>query len=362
MTLRVLVCGGTGVFGSLLIEALCATHEDLCITVASRTSTAAFPHLSKIILDLGDLKKFVEEVKNHDVVVIAAGPFQTLSPELARMAAESKVHYIDLCDHPPYFFSVWQQEKIWHESGRICLTGLSSLPGISLPLVKIASARFEKISEIKIGLFIGNANRKGRGAVFSALQGLDKKITVIANGEKVQKEAWSETECFEYPQPIGKVPSSLFSSPDPELINQIFGVPHVSVRVGFEWGAARFSFRIFKWLARAFGYGLVRKIVNIFFPFFSAMHAFGTERGSVTVLIKGQGKNGPLCLRAAVVGEKKGQRMASLPAALAILALARGEITKMGLQNLDAWIAPEIFLERLRQYGFEMIFEEMPCT
>jgi saccharopine dehydrogenase-like NADP-dependent oxidoreductase len=366
VSLRVLVAGGTGLFGQTIVQELLNSTLAIEVAIAARhlprgllPSVANGKPVEFITLNLHDLASLQHVLIGRDVLVLAAGPFQNLSPEIARVAAESGVHYIDLCDDPVYFSAVTALSAVWQGTARVCLTGLSSLPGISLPLATLLQEKFDRIDDIDIGLFIGNANRKGRGAVFSSLKALGQLVPVWREGTLTSRPGGTEAVDFPYPDPIGKVKSTLIASPDASAFVRFGPIKNLSARVGFEWALARAAFSFFRILAMAGAPALVRWLVNLMFPFFSLMHSFGTQRGSVTVLMRGEKNGQPCTWRASLVGESHGQKMASLPAVIACEALAKSEIVGEGVRPLNEWLPPREFLSRLEKHGFTLSLEKL---
>lgn len=366
MSFSVLVIGGTGVFGRYIVQDLMASPLDFEITVAARRKSAfdlTFPSRSPGLkfspCDLAVPGTWQPLVTAHDAVILAAGPFQGIPADLARFAAASGKHYLDLCDDPGYAERLRGMKAEFANARGILLTGLSSLPGISLPLAALAARNLDTVREARVGLFIGNRNRKGRGAVFSALQNLTGTVDIIEGGKLGRVPGWSRRVNYAYPEPIGTVPSYAFASPDPALFAEKFPLETLSVSVGFEWAAARATFRAFKFVADAGGYGLVKRAVKFFFPLFELAHGFGTERGCVSVTLVGtrDGRGHSVC--ASLYADRKGQRMASLPAVIACEAIAKGEVGKTGLTSLAEWIAPEDFLSRLEAKGMSLMIEDL---
>src|SRR5262249_53884719 len=156
--------------------------------------------------------------------------------------------------------------------GKTFLSGLSSLPGVSLPLASLISERFDQVERISIGMFIGNKNQKGRGAVMSALQGLARPALVIRQGKIKEIASWSEGELFPYPAPIGSVASYSFNSPDAVVFPNFIPCSELTVKVAFEWALARFIFSIFNQLSKWGLSKLVKGFAKLFFPLFALGH------------------------------------------------------------------------------------------
>ncbi len=365
MSFPVAVIGGTGVFGRYIVEELLASPVDFKITVTGRNPQhfhQTYPNPSKlkfISFDLNQLNEYQKLLKENSLVILAAGPFQYLSTQLAFLAASANTHYFDLCDDPGYLAEILGRSEDLQNISSVLISGLSTLPALSLFLMEKLISEMDFIDEVQIGLFIGNNNLKGPGAVFSAIEGLCRQSHFLMGGNIKEIISWSNPIDFEYPAPIGKIPSYAFPTPDLMFFQKLYSLKNFSARLGFEWSAARASFKIFQALIRRGQTKTVRRLVRLFFPVFSRFHAWGSSRGCVTLKGIGRKNQRSVICRASLMSDQKAQRMASLPAVIAAEALARGEILKNGLLYPHQWISPDLFFERMRGYGMELKLEEI---
>ncbi|MFO1464302.1 MAG: saccharopine dehydrogenase NADP-binding domain-containing protein [bacterium] len=362
----VIVIGGTGVFGRYIVEGLLDSGAPFQVTAAARNRAAFdrhFPQASSRLdfapVDIGNRNSVEAALAGKELVILAAGPFQELPATVAEVAAERGLHYLDIGDDPAYAAKLADLKPVFQAAGKLCLTGLSSLPGISLPLAASIADRFDRIEKISIGLFIGNKNQKGPGAVMSAIGNLGRPVTVIRRGVRAEVPAWSEGEKFPYPAPIGPVPSYSFNSPDPMVFPDYFPCAELSVKVGFEWALARLSFSIFKFLVRRGAQRLVQATTKLLFPCFALMHYFGSERGAVSVVLTGSKGSRSIRFRASLWGQERSQRMAAMPCVVAAEALVAGECNPSAVSDLLGWLPPASFLDRLAAKGFEVEVEEL---
>lgn len=366
MSISVLVIGGTGVFGRLIVSRLLTSPVAFHVTVGcrhpealARTAPELAAKTNSLYVDLSDADGLKRAAAKHDIVVVAAGPFQGLSANIADTIIQAGAHYIDLCDDPVFLRDIIAKAPLWQGSGRIALTALSSLSGVSLPLAALIAADCCTIQDIRVGLFIGNANRKGHGAVFSALDGLNTTATIYKNGAAKNIPGWSERMGYDYPAPIGMIPSYALPSPDAILFAQRYKFESFAAGVGFEWAAARLAFHFFRAATTYGGHKWVKKFVKTFFPVFELFHITGTKRGCVSVTLKGTRSAQPITRRASLVAEHDGQLMAALPTVIACEALARGDITRDGLLLPDEWMDPAAFLRQMASCGMTLLTEEL---
>ena len=361
----IIIIGGTGVFGRFIVEELQKSEVDFQITVAARRKSEFMKYfkseedLKFQHIDLKDESSIKKALQGKFLCIMAAGPFQGFSNDLVSIAAKEGVHYLDICDDPGYIEKIHAVKPALDTSQKIFITGLSSLPGISLPLAALIYERFDHVNSIDIGLFIGNNNQKGRGAVFSALDNLNQEVTVYKQGLKHKIPGWSHKQAFAFPEPIGKVPGYSFSSADPMLFAKHFQFNSLNVKVAFEWAIARWSFSWFKFLAGLGLHKFVKAMVSVMFPLFALAHNIGSERGAVTVTIKGENQKITKAFSVSIYADKKSQRMASLPCVIAAEAIAKNECSKTGLLALHEWMEPKTFFAKLEEKGMQLIIEEL---
>lgn len=177
---RILILGGHGVFGRLLATELLATTA-ATVVLAGRTprpAGATSTHAGKgertktVTMDLHDPASIVPELASVDVVVCAAGPFQTLSPELVLRSVGAGAHWLDISDDPGWIASVLHNpeiQRLAREQDLVVAPGLSTSPAISSALAELCLRELPSATSSRTAVFIGNRNPKGAGAIASAL-------------------------------------------------------------------------------------------------------------------------------------------------------------------------------------------------
>lgn len=327
--LRVLIPGGYGVFGSLLAAELLATTSARLV-IAGRDSEKA-AHICRslggvrcepLALDLRDRDAFRRVASGCFAVVCAAGPFQDLDPELPLVAVEAGAHWLDISDHEGWVIPLLEKgDASAREAGRTILPGLSTVPALSGVLVRWARQRLPESEKTRITLFIGNRNRKGAGSIASAFDSeFDEAVPVSL--------------------PIGRRLAYRFRSPDRALLKKELGLD-AEFRVAFEWSLANWLLprarpRAGSRLARA------RFLSRLSAPF----RAFGSDVSCLQAEVFGPQGNG--------VAEwllARGQRLAILPAAIALEALLAGELRGPGALSPAACFEPEEWIARLSARG-----------
>jgi uncharacterized protein YbjT (DUF2867 family) len=262
MAPRVLICGATGVFGQHLVHELDGKFD---LVLGSRK-----------LFDLRDPAALESAARGCFAVVCTAGPFQKLPPTLPHAAVRAGAHWIDIADPPSWILPLLADRELdaaARAKGLAVMTGQSSTPALSLSLLRHVAP---SATAARITLYIGNRNAKGTAAVASALEaGLDDPVTVEL--------------------PCGPRRAVRFASAD----TAISGI-HIDFRVAFEWRLAQLALKI----GRA-----PRLLATLAAP----LSRFGSDAGGLLVEADGR--------RAFLWAEHHGQRLAILPAALALESL-----------------------------------------
>ena len=128
--MKVLLIGGTGVFGSRLARLLIRDEHQVTLAARNRVRVQALASelgCDAITLDRdGDLSGVV----GFDVVIDAAGPFHTHGPDpyrLARAALKAGQHYLDLSDNAAFCAGIRALDTKAQAVGRAAISGLSSV-------------------------------------------------------------------------------------------------------------------------------------------------------------------------------------------------------------------------------------------
>jgi short subunit dehydrogenase-like uncharacterized protein len=331
---RVLIAGGSGTFGRLLAREILATasvtlilagRDREALTRACRSLDGAGPTQARV-LDLADPESFSRAAAGCFAVICAAGPFQTLDRGLPRLAVAAGAHWLDIGDDRGWILSLLENEALdaaARGAGTAVLPGVSTVPGLSGVLARWCRARAPRAVRARVVLWIGNRNRKGAAAIASALDsGFADPVFVRL--------------------PVGRVRAWRFRSADEALLARDLGLT-AEFRVAFEWGLSSLL------VASLQGVGSAERLSRWLSRLSAPTSVFGSDAGCLQVEVF-DAEESPAA-SASLTG--KGQRMAVVPAALAIEALLSGELSDRGCVNPAAWLPPEEWITRLGRRGME---------
>jgi saccharopine dehydrogenase-like NADP-dependent oxidoreductase len=212
--------GASGVFGRRVLKRLLPL-PGVEVRVACRKKEQAIG-LSKefgpMVVPLwGDVhrKKEVRSLaKGADALFHCAGPFRLQPIFPLEVALEERLHYADLGDDVEYLQKAYQAISASSCKDRLIIPGASSLPSITSLLARMAELRWGPIQKIRIHVFMGNRNPKGKGAIDYLIRALRKPFQAMRGGKWTPQRTWSEHIRYESRFLSGKHLFSLIESPD----------------------------------------------------------------------------------------------------------------------------------------------------
>lgn len=284
--MKVLVIGGTGVFGERLSRLLVRDGHD--VTIAARNLAAARALASRIgatarqIDRNGDLSA----LPGHEVVVDAAGPFHAYGPDpyrLARAALAGGAHYLDLADNAAFCAGITAVDPLARTAGRAAMSGLSSVPAISSAAVR-ALCGTETPLLIDSAILPGNRSPRGLSVMASILAQAGQPHPVYRGGHWTPIPGWSDPQ--DYPLPGGITRQGWrIEVPDTRLFPAHFGARTVDFRAGLELGVMRYGLAAFATLRRRFPFPVTLPLVRTFRLAAMLLAPFGTGTGGMSVSV-----------------------------------------------------------------------------
>lgn len=287
--MRVAVLGATGVFGERLCRLLARDGHDL-ILAARRP--APLQHLAAelgaIALPLdrrADLSALF--ALSPDVVVDAAGPFQSYSDDpyrLPRACLAEGAHYLDLCDDPAFCAGITILDAAARRAGRFALSGVSSVPALSSAAVADLARGLDVIDRIDSAILPGNRAPRGRAVIASILGQVGRPLQLWRGGAWEAARGWSMPRLYGLPGGLARR-GWLVGVPDITLFPAHFGARSVLFRAGLELGVMNHALAALSCLRSllpiAAPPGLMHRLATLLRP-------FGSDRGGMVVEVTGR--------------------------------------------------------------------------
>lgn len=350
MSLRVVVIGATGVFGSRIARRLAHDARFELILAARRAES-----LEALYASIGDSRLQVATLDaghpnfrhalaalRPQLVIHTAGPFQGQDYGVAEACMACGSHYIDLADGRGFVSGFDRLDKQAWRAGCLLVSGASSVPALSAAVVDAMLPHFATLEAIEHAINPGNRTPRGDATVASILGYCGRPIRVWRNGGWDEAHGWMDSRRQVFP--FGQRRVGVCDVPDLELFPARYPqVRTVLFRAGLELPLLQWATWSMAVLVRM---GVVRDL---------ARHAptlrrlserfvtFGSDVGGMAVELRGQDRAGePLHLRwwlDADAGD--GPQVPVTPAIVLARRMADGLIDKkgampcMGLLTLD---------------------------
>ena len=159
---RIVVLGGTGFFGSVIVDRLRQAGQN--VLAASRSS-------AEMKVDANNADELRSNLKLRDLVIDAAGPFQTRTPALIETAVRIGFDVIDLSDSPEYTAMIYEHEAPIGASGIRVLPACSTLSTVSAAALQMST--IDKPYRLTVYLRPESRFTANSGAVESFLRSIE---------------------------------------------------------------------------------------------------------------------------------------------------------------------------------------------
>ena len=296
---RVLIIGGTGVFGQRLAHHL-AGADGIALIVSSRNLERAEQLASKlgncakgIALDTKNgFNSSLEAIKPW-AVIDCSGPFQSAGYETAKTVIRSGAHMIDLADARRYLLGYKTAlDADAKAAGVIALAGASSTPTLSNVVVCSLTKGWQSVHSIDIFITPGGKSQVGEAVIEAVLSYAGKDIPIWRNGHLAKTKGWVTRTEVNIPG-LGNRWVSPVETADAELLGaQYPDLQHVSFKAGLESRLEHFGMNA---LANIVQLGFVSDLHSLA-PYLKSMRKLTrlttSDRGGMMVEIQGRDKTG----------------------------------------------------------------------
>ncbi|MES2548910.1 MAG: DUF4166 domain-containing protein [Pseudomonadota bacterium] len=284
--MKVLILGGTGVFGSRLARILGRDGHQLTIAARSLAPAQALAAELKATALQIDRNGDLAGLAGHDVIIDAAGPFHTYGADpyrLAKAALLSGAHYLDLADNAAFCTGITALDSLARQADRAAISGLSSVPAISSAAVRALCGSDQPI-HIDGAILPGNQSPRGLAVMASILAQAGPPFPVYQGGSWTTAPGWSDPQ--DYPLPGGLSRQGWrIEVPNTRLFPAHFGAKTVDFRAGLELGVMRYGLAAFAALRRRVPFPVTTPLVRAFRLAANLLAPFGTGTGGMSVAV-----------------------------------------------------------------------------
>lgn len=241
---RVLVIGGTGVFGKRLARHL-LTFEGIELFISSRTAATAENLVKELkasnpevpvhglALDLHkNLQTSLDQIRPF-VVVDCSGPFQSANFDAARTILKAGAHLVDLADARDYLANFsGQLDELARAQGVAALTGASSTPALSTCVVDHLTQGWQRVDTIDMCIVPGGKSEVGRSVIEAIMSYAGKQVPIWRDGRLSNVTGWRNARVVDIPD-LGRRRVAAVETLDAEYLGPLH---KVTSRVSFSAG------------------------------------------------------------------------------------------------------------------------------
>ncbi|WP_137110152.1 SDR family oxidoreductase [Rhodobacter sp. SY28-1] len=284
--MKVLILGGTGVFGERLARLLARDGHQ--ITIAARGLPAAqslAAELNATALQL-DRKGDLSALHGYQVIIDAAGPFHAYGADpyrLAKAALAAGSHYLDLADNAAFCAGITALDAEARTANKAAISGLSSVPAISSAAVR-ALAGTDCPLHIDSAILPGNRSPRGLSVMASILAQAGRPYPLYNAGRWTTVPGWSAPQDYALLGGLSRQGWRI-EVPDTRLFPAHFGAETVEFRAGLELGIMRYGLAAFATLRRVLPFPVTAPLVRAFRLAADLLAPFGTGTGGMSVTV-----------------------------------------------------------------------------
>jgi hypothetical protein len=353
---RVVILGGTGIFGGRIAAGLAASPE-IEVAIASRHPERATAFADKIgarcvKCDLSNAQSLTDVLQGAHLLIHAAGPFQGRDYRVAEACIAAGVNYLDLSDGREFVCGISTLDAAAKERGVTVVSGASSVPAITDAMIAELAAEFTAIDTIQIALSPGNQNPRGPSTIGAILSYVGVPIRVWEQGNWTTVIGWSDCRVLEYPPKVGRRRAYRCETPDLELFPCRWSARTVRFHAGVELNIINYTLSVMGRVRRIIPMPWMPRLAGVMTRLSRLVYRWGSKNGGLAVWITGANSTGvSIERRIAIVTDDDGPAAPSSPGILLgrkILledSLPRGAYPCVGLLTIGE------VMRHLEQYG-----------
>ena len=306
---RLLVIGGTGVFGRRLASHLvlhCADAIDELV-VTSRNAESAVALADELFLADGpnvrgiglDVHTSLGEVLTKErpwAVVDCSSPFQNANHDVPRAVMEHGAHVIDLADARDYLLNYETAlSRAAKANAVVGIAGASSTPALSGAVVRDLVSDWKRVDAIELSIVPGGRSEVGQSVLEAVLSYVGEPVPVWRGGRLDHVVGWSEPRAIDV-HGLGRRRVATVETVDAERLGNRYRVSDdVTFSAGLESFAEQHGLELLAklraWKLIPDPTGLARILHSV-----RRLTRWATEdRGGMTIEVRGTNAEGREC-------------------------------------------------------------------
>lgn len=356
MTLRVLVLGGYGNFGSYVCRAL-AGDDRIGLFVAGRdrakaerfaAGLAAANPVEAAVVDIGDPAEAMAGCR-PDLVIHTVGPFQSQDYRVARAAIACGASYCDLADARGFVAGIGALDGPAREAGVAVIAGASSVPCLTAAYLDAAAAEFAAIERVDYGISAAQQTNRGLGTASAILSYVGRPFTMLRDGAMRRVFGWQGLHSEVYPG-LGRRWFGYCDIPDLELFPARYQtLKSMRFCAGHEISLLHFGTWLLSWMVRLRVLPRLDRWSGLLLRASFLFDRWGSGRSGFHMYIEGRGKDGAALTRRhwMIARQGHGPNIPCMPAILIARKFAAGDAIAPGARPCLDLIALDEYLAAL---------------
>ncbi|MEO6920580.1 MAG: saccharopine dehydrogenase NADP-binding domain-containing protein [Collimonas sp.] len=341
--MKTVVLGGYGNFGARICRAL-AQSPGIELVIAGRDAKRAAQfaaelggRASSIRLDVSqsDLTQVLRGI-DAQLVIHTAGPFQQQGYSVPLAVAAANAHYIDLADGRRFVCDFPQAlDAAFRQTGRIAVTGASTVPALSSAVVTQLSEHWKSIDSVDICIAPAQTAPRGIATLAAVLDYCGEPIQVWQDGTWVTRHGWADLARIHFSRLRPRI-GALCDIPDLELFPLHYkGVRSVMFRAALEIGLSQRALAAMAWLRRAGVISHPERFAGLLNSTAKCLDFLGSALGGMVVRIAGTDADGRPVRQAwhIAADDDHGPEIPCMAAILLTRRLAKNTLTEAGAYN-----------------------------
>lgn len=292
----ILILGGYGGFGARLSRRLAARGHRILVAGRHRDKAVAFcdavPNCHPVVADRdGDLAAVLAEHR-PDLLIDAAGPFQTSGYHVIEACIAAGVDYLDLADGRAFVAGIGTLDAPARQAGIVAISGASSVPALSGAVVRDLAVGMEQIMSVEMAISASNRAAAGASVATAILSYAGKPLALWRGQHWTRAFGWQEMGLERFVlddgATLGRRLVALADVPDLELLpERLPGKPAVSFRAGTELAVQNATLWLASWLVRWRWIGSLSALAPWLLPLQRRMAGWGSDRSGMVVRLFG---------------------------------------------------------------------------
>jgi len=365
MSIRVLIIGGYGNFGSYIAKAL-SGDDYITLLIAGRS----LPKAKAFVQDLQSARPAEAlslDIDGHllqdfdkaqpDVVIHTTGPFQSQDYRVAKACVAFGCHYIDLADARKFVCGIGALDGAAKARNVLVVSGASSVPCLTAAIVDDYLPQFSMLQSLDYGISAAQQTNRGQATTSAVLSYVGKPISLLRQGVWRNVFGWQNFHGVRYPV-LGWRLFGNCDIPDLELFPVRYpGLQNMRFAAGHELKILHMGTWALSWLVRM---GLVKSLSPHAQALLKVAFMFdwmGSAKSGFHMKLNGIGLNGnPLERQFYLIAKSgHGPYIPCMPAIMLAKRFARAEITARGAMPCLDFIDLESYLAALEGLDISVV-------